>query len=67
MTEIKIIENGPAIITPKGDDSHVEVRFFNEESASVLFVTAKSVAICRCGKSSNQPYCDGSHKTKTDG
>jgi CDGSH-type Zn-finger protein len=24
---------------------------------------AKSVFICMCGLSKNQPYCDGSHKT----
>ena len=27
---------------------------------------AKSVFICMCGLSKNQPYCDGSHKKVTD-
>lgn len=59
MTTIKIIENGPAIIndptdglisviTPDGKQENTET---------------KTVAICRCGKSKNQPYCDGSHKS----
>jgi CDGSH-type Zn-finger protein len=26
----------------------------------------KSVFICMCGLSKNQPYCDGLHKTVTD-
>lgn len=26
----------------------------------------KSVFICMCGLSKNQPYCDGSHKAVTD-
>jgi CDGSH iron-sulfur domain-containing protein 3 len=26
----------------------------------------KSVFICMCGLSRNQPYCDGSHKKVTD-
>jgi CDGSH-type Zn-finger protein len=26
----------------------------------------KSVFICMCGLSKNQPYCDGSHKTTRD-
>ena len=26
----------------------------------------KSVFICMCGLSKNQPYCDGSHKTVAD-
>ncbi len=24
--------------------------------------TARTVAWCQCGRSANQPYCDGSHK-----
>lgn len=27
----------------------------------VLDETARRVAWCQCGKSANQPYCDGSH------
>ncbi len=52
--EITIIENGPAIIQNKSD----EPTTLNGE------LVGKKIAICRCGLSSNTPYCDGSHKNK---
>ena len=42
-----ILIKGPAIITYKGNE---EVR------------ESKTIAFCRCGNSSNKPYCDGSHR-----
>lgn len=33
-----------------------------QKSPFVLEVTPGKYAWCSCGKSSNQPYCDGSHK-----
>ena len=55
---IKIIENGPALISgiielPVVSLSHTDGRTKQ---------TTISYAICRCGKSKNQPFCDGSHK-----
>jgi uncharacterized Fe-S cluster protein YjdI len=48
-----VFENGPLIINGtfelKGIDGKVELR-------------EKSTAFCRCGGSSNKPYCDGAHK-----
>lgn len=50
--EINIMKNGPALI--KGD---VKVSKNGEE-----LIVKEQFAICRCGKSKNQPMCDGTHK-----
>jgi CDGSH-type Zn-finger protein len=50
-TVIEIVDRGPIIIT--GDISVVGY-------PSVKNYTA----ICRCGESTNLPYCSGSHDTK---
>lgn len=62
MTTVKIVENGPAILTGVGDEM-IAVVYSNDKTQMEIH---KSVAICRCGKSKNQPYCDGSHKQKTE-
>ncbi|MBW5448270.1 CDGSH iron-sulfur domain-containing protein [Cohnella sp. CFH 77786] len=28
-----------------------------------VFQTGESVAVCRCGQSKTQPFCDGTHRT----
>jgi CDGSH-type Zn-finger protein len=33
-----------------------------QKSPYVAQETARKVAWCQCGRSSNQPYCDGSHR-----
>lgn len=33
-----------------------------DESGQPHQVTRPVVAVCRCGKSSRQPWCDGTHK-----
>lgn len=57
MANIKIMKDGPAVISGiieapivilTHDDGKVEQ-------------TDNVFAICRCGKSSKQPFCDGSH------
>jgi CDGSH-type Zn-finger protein len=52
-TIIEVIENGPLRIT--GNISLTDGR--RSISSEV-----KEVWLCRCGKSENKPYCDGSHK-----
>lgn len=59
MTTIKIIENGPAIIEG-------EIAIFTSNEEEVADIRKQKIAICRCGKSTNQPYCDGSHKPKKE-
>lgn len=61
MTTIKIIENGPALIADV--DSNRLVDGTIEISQGKISVMKEGViALCRCSKSTNQPYCDGSHK-----
>ena len=60
---IKILKDGPAIIstTKDGIGSFLEKTHIIHEDDSTE-ETTKQYAICRCGKSKNQPFCDGSHK-----
>jgi uncharacterized Fe-S cluster protein YjdI len=52
ITEIEIQPNGPIIITT---DCHIKHSSGQEE------VRKGRTALCRCGASSNKPYCDGTH------
>ena len=60
MTEITIIENGPALIKPSTNDYVV----IEGKDFSHIGALDKAVAICRYGKSANSIMCDGSHKKK---
>lgn len=55
--EIKIIDNGPAII--KGNFT------LTDPDGKPITLTEEQqitgVVLCRCGRSENQPFCDGSH------
>jgi len=51
-TKIQIMENGPAIIS--GNFSITDI---NETTLA----KANTISLCRCGNSSNMPFCDGSH------
>ena len=48
---VKVIECGPLRI-----GGHVGIMFSDGS-----MVIKQRAFICRCGKSSNQPFCDGSH------
>ena len=52
-TKIQIIKDGPAIIT--GDFSIVDID-------GNKLAHANTATLCRCGHSSNLPFCDGSHR-----
>lgn len=51
-TTIELIPNGPAIV--KGD---CVVKLNNGTTKTMK----DNTALCRCGASSNKPFCDGSH------
>lgn len=51
--EIKVSDNGPLRV--KGDVQLVDAE-------GNVFETKKAFSLCRCGQSSNKPFCDGTHK-----
>jgi CDGSH-type Zn-finger protein len=71
--KIKVTENGPYLVTGSIPLSE-ETIGTDEEGSSAEWRQSKeyplqeNYALCRCGKSKNKPYCDGSHiKTKFNG
>ena len=55
MTTIKVRESGPYLVD--GDD--VTVIDWNGQQ---YVVPSRPFALCRCGHSSNKPFCDGTHR-----
>ena len=55
MAKITALENGPLLLEAEG--KFVVTRDGKEE-----VIERKSIALCRCGASSNKPFCDGTHK-----
>ncbi len=51
-TTITIIKNGPFVVT--GD---VELK----DMAGNSYPAGEKLALCRCGASTNKPFCDGTH------
>jgi len=49
---ITVIENGPAIVKGK---------FEIADGQGKEIPSLEQAALCRCGASKNQPFCDGSH------
>lgn len=54
-TKLTIFDNGSVKVE---GDFEIQDQNGNNYSAS----SKKSVFLCRCGRSSNKPFCDGSHK-----
>ncbi|HLR09373.1 MAG TPA: CDGSH iron-sulfur domain-containing protein [Bacillota bacterium] len=50
---IKVRDNGPYLITGS---------FEIVDAEGNTFETKKAVSLCRCGHSSNKPFCDGTHR-----
>jgi len=53
ITEARIIKNGPLMIRGK---------FLLRESTGEIGEKNGEIYLCRCGKSSNKPFCDDTHK-----
>ena len=57
---IKLLDNGPMRLSVNSDeDSHSDV-LFDARNKSIKI--KKNSIICRCGKSKQQPFCDGVHR-----
>jgi len=54
-TKVTIFNNGPLRI--EGDFEIVD-----QEGKAFGLAGRTAVALCRCGHSSNSPFCDGTHK-----
>ena len=52
-TKIEVIENGPLKIT-----GNINLT----DNSRGISSEVNELWLCRCGKSKNKPYCDGSHK-----
>ncbi|MUV38269.1 hypothetical protein JNUCC1_02105 [Lentibacillus sp. JNUCC-1] len=51
--KIKVNDNGSLLLTGS---------FEVVDAKGNVFETKKAVSLCRCGESSNKPFCDGTHK-----
>lgn len=64
--KIKVTKNGPYLV-PEGipiqmEDPVIDEEGFPEKWQKINDIpTNGSVALCRCGKSKNKPFCDGTH------
>jgi uncharacterized Fe-S cluster protein YjdI len=53
QNKIEIASNGPILVQGTIEIKHSDGR---------IEVKEKSCALCRCGASTNKPFCDGSHR-----
>ncbi|MDX1522449.1 MAG: CDGSH iron-sulfur domain-containing protein [Anaerolineae bacterium] len=53
-TTIKASENGPYLVPGSAT--------YTDADGNEQTTPGKMVAFCRCGQSSNKPFCDGTHK-----
>lgn len=54
MSTVKIFNNGPIIITG-------EFTIIDQDGAQYDVKGRTQIGLCRCGMSSNKPFCDGTH------
>ena len=53
VASISVVEGGPLVV--RGP-----LRLLDERGCE-LEVRRRTIAICRCGRSQRQPFCDGAH------
>jgi len=56
MTRIRLRKNGPYLI----EDADVQVVDWEGHEYTI---ERRPVALCRCGGSTDKPFCDGTHRT----
>jgi CDGSH-type Zn-finger protein len=52
--EIKASNNGPYVIS--GNATYIDA------DGNEQVTPGKAIALCRCGQSTNKPFCDGTHR-----
>ena len=55
-TEMQVFDNGPVLV--KGENLVLK----DAEGNTYDLEGKPNIALCRCGSSSNKPFCDGAHK-----
>ena len=57
MAEVTVRTNGPYVIMAEG------LTLVDQDGNAIPLGEGGKVALCRCGQSTNKPFCDGSHKS----
>ncbi|HKG90836.1 MAG TPA: CDGSH iron-sulfur domain-containing protein [Gemmatimonadaceae bacterium] len=55
---IKVNKTGPLFISP---EQMADVQIVDHEGNVIQPKSAKGIKLCRCGASSEKPFCDGTH------
>ena len=55
MANVKVRQNGPYVV--EGDD----VTLVDWNGNAYQIPNKRAFALCRCGRSTNKPFCDGTH------
>lgn len=58
--KIKCLENGPMRLSVDSDEDSITNVLFDARGRSITI--KKNSILCRCGKSNQQPFCDGVHR-----
>lgn len=58
--KVRFLENGPLRFSVENDDESTKGVLFNEKAKAITI--RKSSILCRCGRSKQQPFCDGAHR-----
>ena len=62
MIKIRLRPNGPLVIEGTGPLDAILQITDQQGNPFPLPANKPVVALCRCGQSSNKPFCDGAHK-----
>ena len=57
---IKLLDNGPLRLSVSGDEESYDNVLYDNKNRPIKI--RKNSILCRCGKSKQQPFCDGVHR-----